>query len=285
MGVAASWGLSIGVSKTLVEELPVADYLALRYTLGFALLAAFRPGLVRRIDRNDLRAGVVLGLVFATAQYIQFEGLARASIVVASFLVSLYVVFTPVLLSVARRRLPTPVVTLGAALSLAGVALMSVRGWSFGTGESLTVLAALIYAVHVIGIARWSRPGRAVQLTVVQLGTMGAVFMIAAVPGGLTMPSGPDRAGLTYVVIAGGTAILAQTWAQARVSAESAAIILVLEPVWASAFAVWWWAESPAPRTVIGALLVIGASVVVVTASTRERRRLVTAGGTAPARP
>lgn len=285
VAVAASWGLSIGISKDLVRDLPVADYLGVRYALGVVVLVALRPAVLRRVDRVDLRTGFVLGLLFAFAQYIQFEGLARASIVVASFLVSLYVVFTPLLLALARRRAPSGVVTLGTALAFGGVELMSVRGWSFGTGELLTVAAALVYAVQVICVGRWSRPGRAVQLTVVQLATMSLVFLVAAAPGGHAMPTGHGWTGLTYVAIVGGTAILAQTWAQARMSAESAAIILVLEPVWASLFAVVWWGESPGLRTVIGAGLVIAAAVVVVATSARDRRKDLTARATAPVHP
>ena len=285
VAVAASWGLSIGISKDLVDHVPVVDYLGLRYALGFVVLVLLRPGSVRRIDPRDLGTGLVLGLVFAIAQYIQFEGLARASIVVASFLVSLYVVFTPLLLAVARRRTPSRVVAVGTLLSAGGIALMSVRGWSFGLGELMTVVAALIYAIHVIGVARWSRPGRAVQLTVVQLGAMAVVFLLAAAPGGLATPSGHGWAGLAYVGIGGGTGIRAQTWAQARVRDESAAILLVLEPVWASLFAVAWWGESPGPRTVAGAALVIAASALVVAASARERRRQLISRRTSFVRP
>lgn len=272
VAVAASWGLSIGISKDLVEHVPVADYLAVRYAIGFVVLLMLRPRSVGTVDRQDLVTGVVLGLVYAVAQYIQFEGLTRADIVVASFLVSLYVVFTPLLLALVRRRPPTRVVTVGTLLSLGGVALMSVRGWSFGTGELLTVVAALIYAIHVIGVGRWSRPGRAVTLTAVQLGAMAVAFSVVALPDGLSTPSVRGWAALTYVGVVGGAAILAQMWAQARMSAESAAILLVLEPVWASLFAVVWWDESPGPRTIAGASLVIAASAIVVVASGRRRQ-------------
>lgn len=282
VAVAASWGLSIGISKDLVEHVPVADYLAGRYVLGFVVLVLLRPRVVGSVDRQDLRAGIVLGLVYAVAQYVQFVGLTQAAIVVASFLVSLYVVFTPLLLALGRRRAPSRVVTIGTLLSLGGVALMSVRGWSFGTGELLTVVAALIYAIHVIGVGRWSRPGRAVTLTAVQLGTMAVAFSVVALPDGLSTPSGRGWAALTYVGVVGGAAILAQMWAQARLSAESAAILLVLEPVWASLFAVVWWDESPGPRTLAGAALVIAASAIVVVTSGRARQ---IARGTAAVRP
>ena len=273
VAVAAAWGLSIGMSKDLLVHVPVLDYLGLRYALGFLVLVLLRPAVVAKVDRRDVRTGIILGLIFAAAQYVQFLGLTRASIVVAAFLVSLYVVFTPLLMALVRRRSPAPVVIVGTVLSLGGIALMSLRGWSFGTGELLTVVAALGYALHVIGQGRWSRPGRAVHLTAVQLGVMGAVFSVAALPGGLALPAGRAWAGLTFVGVVGGTAILAQAWAQARVGAEAAAVLLVLEPVWASLFAIVWWGESPSVRTVAGALLLIAASVIVVIGAAHERRR------------
>lgn len=285
VAVAAAWGLSIGVSKSLLETLPVADYLAVRYALGVVCLVCLRPTVLRAIDRSDLRRGAVMGLLFATAQYIQFQGLTRASIVVASFLVSLYVVFTPLLLSLARRRWPSAITTTAGFLALVGVALMSVRGWSFGLGEALTVLAALVYAIQVISVGRWSVPGRALQLAVVQLVTMAIIFTAVALPGEFTAPSAGSWSAMSYVVVVGALAIAAQVWAQARLSAETTAIIMVLEPVWASLFAVLWWSESPDVRTIVGGALVVTASAVVIIASTRARRRLNALNSSAAVRP
>ncbi|WLP88521.1 DMT family transporter [Gordonia sp. NB41Y] len=271
VAVAAAWGLSIGLSKELVDRLPVADYLAVRYTIGVAILIALCPRAVMGIRGPELRHGVVLGLLFGLAQYIQFEGLSRASIVVASFLVSLYVVFTPMLLAIARRRRPSRVTVIAAAVSLAGVASMAVRGWSFGIGEALTVLSALIYALHVIWVARWATAGKAIAISVVQLAVLSLVFTVAALPGGFSLPTGPDWPAMMYLATIAGVAIVAQVWAQTRMSAESAAIIMVLEPVWASVFAVVLWSESPDLRTIVGGALVVAASVLVVVASARVR--------------
>lgn len=285
VGVAAAWGLSIGISKDLLETLPVADYLALRYGLGAAVLVALRPRVLATIRRVEWSRGAVLGALYAVAQFVQFAGLARASIVVASFLVSLYVVFTPILLSLIRRARPPGVTVTAVLIALAGVALMSVRGWSFGLGESLTVLSALIYAIHVVAVGRWAVPGRATALTVVQLTTMALIFLAAAAPGGMTLPTAQNWPAMGFVVVIGGASILAQVWAQARLNAETAAIIMVLEPVWASLFAVLWWSESPDLRTIVGGALVVTASSIVIVASARVRRRYIATTKTAVVRP
>jgi len=280
IGVAAVWGSTFGLSKDLLERIPVADYLGPRYLVAAGVLVAVRPGLLRTLGPGTVGVGVGLGLLYAAAQLMQFHGLERTAPTVAAFIVSLYVVFTPLLAAVLLRRRMERVALGAAALATLGVAAMSLRGWTFGAGEALTLVAAAVYAIHILALGRWARPGEALALTFVQLVTMGLVLTAVGAADGLVLPGAPDLLAFGYLAVGAGTlTLLVQTWAQGHLDAGRAAVLMVLEPVWAAAFGVLLWSESLESRTLVGAALVLLATLLVVA---RPGDRLATTSLTEP---
>lgn len=265
IGVTAVWGSTFALSKDLLERMPVTDYLGPRFLLAAAVVVLVRPLLLRSLTRDLVTTGVWLGVIYAAGQLLQFEGLLHTAPTVSAFVVSLYVVFTPLLSAVVLRVRPDRMTLLATLLAVAGVAAMSLRGWAFGTGETLTVVSAALYAVHILAMARWARPGQAFTLTFVQLVTIGALLTAVGAVDGIELPSRGDVPAFLYLaVIAAGGALLVQTWAQARLSSAHAAVLMVLEPVWAAAFGVALWSERVDVRTVLGGALILGAMVLVV---------------------
>lgn len=263
--VTAVWGSTFALSKDLLERLPVTDYLGLRFLLAAAVVVLVRPQLLRSVTPAMLSTGVWLGLLYAVGQVLQTEGLIATAPTVAAFVVSLYVVFTPLLNAMLLRVRPDLVTTAATALAIGGVAVMSLRGSAFGTGEALTAVSAALYAAHILAMARWAKPGQAFGLTFVQLVTIGVVLTLAAARDGIQLPGRTDVPAFLYLaIVAAGGALLIQTWAQARLSSANAAVIMVLEPVWAAAFGVALWSERVDLRTLLGGALILAAMVMVV---------------------
>ncbi len=176
-----------------------------------------------------------------------------------------YVVLTPVLGAVLLRdRLPLST-WLAVALATTGLAVLSLRGLSVGVGEALTLAAAALYALHIIGLGRYSTAGSATGLATVQAFVITAITGVAAIPGGITLPgSGGQWASLLYMaLVAGAVALWAQTWAQSHLPATRAAIVMTMEPVFAAFFAVLFGGESLTARMVVGGALVLAAMYVV----------------------
>jgi drug/metabolite transporter (DMT)-like permease len=263
--VTAVWGSTFALSKDLLDRLPVTDYLGPRFMLAAVVVALVRPRLLRSLTPSVVATGVALGLVYAIAQLLQYRGLLHTAPTVSAFVVSLYVVFTPLFSAVLLRARPDRITVMATALAVGGVAVMSLRGWSFGAGEALTVVSAALYAAHILAMARWARPGQAFALTFVQLVTVGVVLTAVAATDGIRPPRGNDLLIFLYLaVVAAGAALLVQTWAQARLSSGNAAVLMVLEPVWAAAFGVALWSERVDTRTLTGGALILSAMVLVV---------------------
>lgn len=270
--VTAVWGSTFALSKDLLERLPVTDYLGLRYLLAALVVVLVRPRLLRALTPDMLATGIGLGLLYAVGQVLQFQGLLHTAPTVSAFVVSLYVVFTPLMSALLLRTWPGVLTVAATGLAVAGVAAMSLRGWAFGTGEALTVASALLYAAHILAMARWSRQGEAFPLTFAQLVTIGLLLTGVAAGDGVQLPQRSDVPAFLYLaVLAAGGALLVQTWAQARLTSSHAAVLMVLEPVWAAVFGVALWNEALDLRTVLGGALILAAMVLVIARPGTER--------------
>lgn len=263
--VTAVWGSTFFLLKDVVTRVPVPDLLAARFVLAAAVLALLFPRAVARLSPRDRRVGVVLGLLYGGAQLLQTVGLETTSASVSGFITGMYVVFTPFLAALLLRSRLGWAAWTAVALATAGLGLLSLQGFAVGAGELLTLGGALLYALHIIGLGRWSRASEAIGLTVVQLATVAVVCLVAALPGGVQLPDRAyDWGALVYVAVAAGTgALVVQTWAQAHLAPTRAAVIMTMEPVWAAAFAVALGGEALGPRVLLGGALVLAAMYLV----------------------
>ncbi|SDO46181.1 Threonine/homoserine efflux transporter RhtA [Nakamurella panacisegetis] len=268
--VAATWGSSFPLTKSLLQRMTPLNFLAVRFTIaGVLMLVVFFP-FVRALSRRSLWRGVVLGVTYGIAQIVQTTGLAHTSASVSGFITGMYVVLTPICAAVLLR---TPIgrrVWAGAGLATVGLAILALSGFHVGFGEAITLASAVIYALHIIGLGVWSTGRTAIGLAAVQIASVGLVSLIAATiadPGGLTLPGDAfDWVALLYMaIISGAIAMIVQTWAQAHLAPSRAAIIMSTEPGWAALFSITFLGEPLTWRIAVGGGLMLAAMVIVET--------------------
>ncbi len=246
----------------IVQRIPVPDLLAVRFTLAAVVLVALGHRSLRRLTPLARRRGVVLGLLYGVAQFLQTFGLAHTSPALSGFLTGMYVVLTPILGALLVRTRITGAVGVAVVLAAAGLAVLSVNGPSgFGLGEILTLGSALIYALHIVALGRWSDPGEVFGLSALQMVVIALVSVLAAIPGGIVLPSDArDWLVVVYLALfAGALALIVQTWAQAHLPATRAAITMCAEPVWAATFAVLFADQPVTWRLLVGGGLIVAA--------------------------
>lgn len=280
VSVTAIWGSTFVMIKDVVRDLPVLDFLAERFVIAAVVMvvAFWRP--LRRLRPVQVRQGVVLGVVYGLAQILQTYGLANTSAAVSGFVTGMYVVLTPVLGVLLLRQRASGAVWAAVLLSATGLALLALRGFAVGGGELLVLGSALLYALHIVALGAWSGARDALGLATVQMIAIAVLCAAAAAPGGVTAPAttGSWLAVLYTALVAGAGALVAQTWAQAHLTATRAAVIMTMEPVFAAVFAVALGGERLTARMVGGGLLVLAAMYVVEltpgrTSAPRARRR------------
>ena len=261
LGVTATWGSTFFLFKDVNTRVPVADFLSLRFLLAAVVLTVVMPRAMSSLSDAERRQGIVLGAVYGVAQVLQTSGLQHTSASVSGFVTGMYVVFTPVLGLLLLRTRVSRTAWLAIGLSTAGLGVLALQGLALSGGTAITLASAVLYAAHIVGLGVWSRPGSALGLTVVQLWSITAVCLVAAVPGGLTVPTrGGDWLVLVYAsLVAGALALIVQTWAQAHIAPTRAAVVMTMEPVWAAFFAVSFGGEPLGVRLLIGGALILGA--------------------------
>ncbi|ETJ05705.1 MAG: DMT family transporter [Actinomyces urogenitalis] len=274
--VAMMWGSSFFMTKGLLTSLAPLDFLALRFAVaGAAAALVFAPRLART-DRRTWACGVVLGLVYSGAQIAQTYGLTLAAASVSGFLTALYVVGTPLVAWLLWKARPARATALAVALALSGAAVLGLSGLSVGLGEAILVLGAVGYSFHVALLGRWSAGRDPLVLAAIQMITLGVVHVLVALPGGIAMPASPaDWARVLYLALAVGLiALVGQCWAQARMDAARAAVIMAMEPVFSALFAVAFGGELLTWRIIVGGSLIFAGSVVAELGPILARRRL-----------
>ncbi|HET7397433.1 MAG TPA: DMT family transporter [Intrasporangium sp.] len=261
VALTAVWGSTFFLIRDLVAHVPPVDFLALRFGISAVVMVLLLRRPLRALRRREVATGAGLGLLYGLAQILQTQGLATTPASVSGFITGTYVVLTPLLAAaLLRERLPaTTWVAVG--LATAGLALLSLRGVSVGVGESLTLGAAALYAVHILGLGRYSGHDVAAGLSAVQMVVIAVLCLVGAAPSGIVLPATPGQwASVLYMVaFASIGALWVQTWAQAHLPATRAAIVMTLEPVFAAAFAVSLGNETATWRMVAGGALVLTA--------------------------
>ncbi|WP_197059426.1 DMT family transporter [Cryobacterium sp. MLB-32] len=142
--VAIVWGGSYLSAKVLTEQASVGAVLALRFLVAAAALyVVWLVRRERRPTRGELAVGVLLGGTQSAILWLETLGVAFTSATNAGLIISLTIILTPILESVARRRwLPRPFF-IAAVLAVVGVALLvSGNGFHAPNVGDLLILAA-----------------------------------------------------------------------------------------------------------------------------------------------
>ena len=267
LAMTATWGSTFFLIKDLTDRISALDFLAVRFPIATVALFLIFPRALRTLSADSRRRAAVLGGLYAVAQVLQTVGLAHTPASVSGFITGLYVVCTPLLAAVLLHDRIGSVTWFAVALAMAGVGLLTLQpgGLAFGYGETLTLVAAVLYALHIVGLGAWSRPEEAMGMSIVQLAVISLVCFLGAVPDGIELPAtGRDWASVVYMaVFAGALAMAGQTWAQAHLSPTRCAIIMSMEPVFAAFFAVLAGGEDVTARLAVGGLLVLSAMLIV----------------------
>lgn len=264
VSVTAIWGSTFLFVKDAIARMPPADFLGLRFLIATVLMIALRPARVRALGVRGVRHGALLGLALGSGYVAQTFGLQTTSVTVSGFITGMFVVFTPLLSGLVLRRPVPGLAWAGVALATVGLALLALHGLSVGTGEALSLLGALAFAAHIVGLGEWSSQDDPYGLAVVQLGVVAALSLLMAAPGGVAIP--PDvgvwAAVIGTAVFATALAFVVQTWVQARLAPTRTAVILTMEPVFA-ALTAFLAGDRPGGRTLVGGALVAAAMYLV----------------------
>jgi drug/metabolite transporter (DMT)-like permease len=243
--VAVIWGSAFVAQRLGNEQVGPFTFNGVRFPVGSLVLLPFLGWRrLRGVPRDELRGGVLLGLLlFGGASFQQF-GLVYTTAGKGGFITGLYVVIVPLLLALIWRERARWSDWLGAGLAVAGMFLLSVElslgmqeEFRLAPGDGWVLVGAFLWALHVIAVGRLA-PGRdPLRLALIQYavcGLLSGVVALALERGTWAdiLLAGP--AILYAGVLSTGLAYTGQIVAQRHAPPTHAAIIMSMEAVFAA---------------------------------------------------
>jgi drug/metabolite transporter (DMT)-like permease len=264
--VAAVWGLSFVWMKDILDQQDVYSFLFCRFLVASAIMFIARPTLFTKFNVKLAARGGLAGLALGTGYIFQTLGLERTTPAITGFVTGLYVVFTPLIALIFFHDRITWLAWFYIGVATVGLGVLSISGWKIGLGEFFVLVSAILFAIHIIFLSRWSKDFDTYLLTFAQLFTCSLVAGVPAFISGFTPP--PDQQTWSVVlftaIFATFLAFIVQTWSQARISAVKVAVILTMEVVFAALFSVALGAEPLTLRMLVGGSLILIAMVMIV---------------------
>ncbi len=268
LGTAFAWGLSAVLLKMNIENVSPYHLMMGRFTIATIFIFSIKPKSIRQINEESLKVGIPLGIVVFIAYSFGVVCLKYTSASKSSFLVSLSVLFVPLLEIMIKRKVISKWTFVSVFFSLIGLRLISgMDGAGFNIGDTFAILSALFYSFYIIMMDRNGKEIDEMVLTFIQLLVVSICSAIA-----LFLFESFDFQSLKSIwlpilvigVLCTGVSTLFQTRAQKVASTESVGILLLGEPLFTSVLAFFILKETILVSGLIGGALIIFSLVIAI---------------------
>lgn len=243
-----------------VDSIPTWMLLGIRFTMGAGVLALIFWKRLKLIRASTWARGAALGVLLCAAYGVQTFGLMDTTPGKNAFLTTVYCILVPFLNWALLGRRPTVYNGLAAVLCLGGIGLVSLtEGFTVGRGDLLTLVSGVIYAAHMIALARFSQGEDTALLTLIQFmaaALMAWLLSLATETPPDALPAGAVGELIYLGVFSTALALLMQSVGQKSTRPAPAAILLSLESVFGVLFSVLFYGEVVTPRLAAGFALI-----------------------------
>lgn len=270
---AIIWGLAFVAQAAGMEHLGPLSFTASRCFVAVVFLyltykffmmksASYRE---EKFDmKRTLVGGSICGLVFTIAINLQQVSLIYTTAAKASFLTALYIVFIPVIGLFFGRR-PSVKIILCIFLAMVGTYLLSIKGGlKINRGDLIVILSALIFAIHILLLTKYSTNTNAVLVSLVQFAVCGVISLVGAlVLEDISMEAIlKSQATILYVgILSSGVGFTIQLMALKDLEPVVASMICSLESVFGALFGWLILSQEMTEREIFGAIIIFLATI------------------------
>ena len=252
--------------KNTVDVFPPFILLGFRFTIACVLLSMIFWRKMKEISFDYIWKSAIIGLFLFLAYSSQTIGLTETTPGKNAFLTAVYCVIVPFLFWIADKSRPHIYNFLAAAVCMAGIAMVSLTGdFMIGFGDTFTLVGGLLYAGHIVAVAKLCKGKDPIIITILQFG-FAALFSWSV---GFSFESFPTQwslgsvCGLLYLAIfATAIALLFQNIGQKHTHPSAVAIILSLESAFGVLFSVIFYGEQLTVRLGLGFVLIFAAVII-----------------------
>lgn len=258
--VAIIWGSGFVVTKNALDNMTPYYIMGFRFLVSTLLLVIISYKKLKTITKKEVKAGIIIGLFLFFGFATQTVGLKYTTAGKQGFITASNVVMVPFMYWVITKKKPDIFEFFGAILCFIGIGILSLdTNLTIGYGEFLTFLCAIGFAMHIVSVGHFAKEVDPFIVSIVQLGTAAIFSFIFAYlfEPKIVQISTTTILPILYLGIFGTMiAFLIQNIAQNHTTSTHAAIILSLEAVFGSIFALIFLKEQFTMRFLIGCLAI-----------------------------
>ena len=127
-----------------------------------------------------LIGGVCCGIAIAVASTLQQYGISMTTVGEAGFITALYIVIVPIL-GIFLKKKPRLIIWVSVVLALAGLYFLCMTdSLSFSKGDTLVLLCALAFSIHILVIDHFSPKVDGVRMSCIQFFIAGILCGVPA---------------------------------------------------------------------------------------------------------
>ncbi len=270
---AIIWGLAFVAQAAGMEHLGPLSFTASRCFVAVVFLyltykffmmksASYRE---EKFDmKRTLVGGSICGLVFTIAINLQQVSLIYTTAAKASFLTALYIVFIPIL-GLFFGKKPSLKIIICIFLAMVGTYLLSIKGGlNINMGDLIVILSALVFAIHILLLTKYSTNTNAVLVSLVQFAVCGVISLVGAlVLEDISMEAIlKSQVTILYVgILSSGVGFTIQLMALKDLDPVVASMICSLESVFGALFGWLILSQEMTEREIFGAIIIFLATI------------------------
>ncbi|MDD4839112.1 MAG: DMT family transporter [Clostridia bacterium] len=265
--VTIAWGAGFPIVKIALQRgVPQFFMMGARFAIAGICLIIIRGAVKKNLHfkKSEIEKGSFLGILLFVAFALQCFGLEQTSPAKSGILTGCYVIVVPILVILFTKKFALKPLVDG-AICLFGMMIFFNVFESFsniGGGDWLTILGAVIFALHMLFLEKLSKNCYILDLTIFQMIACGILAIIASLIFELDQYAAMDFQFMIISVLflgifSTGFAYLIQTLAQKNFSATTVSMVACLEAVFATVFSVAMGMEIVTPSLIIGAIFII----------------------------
>ena len=268
--VAVIWGTAF-VAQGIAGQYHIA-YLfnGVSFMLAGVILIPFIPK-GHQITKSQWQWMFVAGIILCIATAMQQVGILFTKVANASFLTSLYAVFTPFLLWIGFRERPHRIdliaVTLAAIgafmLSIGGQpALSAIEGFHVQPGDAIELTGSIFWALHFVVLGKFASKFESISFASGHFFISGFINLVIGlfVENTSVLMAPPLLGAILYrATLSIGIGYTLQVWGQKHTPPTDAALILGLEAVFAVIAAWFALKQTLLPVQILGCIIIFAA--------------------------
>lgn len=275
---AIVWGSSLVVVSSIKDAFQPNMVLAMRFSVGSVILAIIFAFRFKNYNLSYLINGAIIGFFLFIAYSSQTIGVTSAGGAPgrSGFISASYCVIVPFLSWLILKEKPDIYNICAAFLCITGLFFVfykdlvkdfsSAGGASLSSGDLYALLSGLLFAAHIVSVAKFGKGKDPILITITQFVTaaiLSAIVTFLFEDNSKMIFNKGSLIGISYLAImCTAVALLFQTIGQAHTPSSTAAIILGLESIFSIVFAVFFAGEELNIFSVFGFFFIFIAIIV-----------------------